>query len=59
MVSPGIQSYSVSLETQTALVRTDESVSSESLYKSLAATGKTIKSLTVDGEKVDIEGLKA
>ncbi|KAH6639782.1 hypothetical protein C7974DRAFT_138806 [Boeremia exigua] len=50
----GVKSYNVSLETQTADIVTEESLSYETVLEKIKKTGKTVKSGEADGTPRDI-----
>jgi copper chaperone len=51
---PGVESYNVSLESQTAEVTAADSLSYETVLEKIKKTGKTIKSAEADGEPKEI-----
>jgi copper chaperone len=50
----GVESYNVSLETQTAEIQAADSLSYDTVLEKIKKTGKTIKSGEADGEAKDI-----
>ncbi|CAG5182363.1 hypothetical protein G6011_08832 [Alternaria panax] len=50
----GVESYNVSLETQTAEIQAADSLSYDTVLEKIKKTGKTIKSGEADGEPKDI-----
>lgn len=52
--SPGVKSYNVSLETQSAEIVAEESLSYDTVLEKIKKTGKTVKSGTADGETRDV-----
>jgi hypothetical protein len=51
---PGVKSYNVSLETQTAEIVTEESLDYETVLEKIKKTGKTVKSGEADGSPRDV-----
>lgn len=51
---PGVESYNVSLETQTAEITAADSLDYETVLEKIKKTGKTVKSGEADGEPRDI-----
>ncbi|KAK5958707.1 Cytosolic copper metallochaperone [Knufia fluminis] len=49
MTCGGVKSYDVSLDTQTADITTDESLSYEQVLEKIKKTGKTVNSGEADG----------
>lgn len=49
VMSAGVKTYNVSLETQTADVVTEESVSYDAVLEKIKKTGKKVNSGSVDG----------
>ena len=52
--SPGVKSYTVSLESQTADVVAEESLPFEDVLAVIKKTGKTVTGATVDGEEKSV-----
>lgn len=53
---PGVKSYDVSLENQTAEVITnDDSLDYDTVLKTISKTGKKVKSGEADGKEMSIE----
>ncbi|KAK5074324.1 Cytosolic copper metallochaperone [Lithohypha guttulata] len=50
----GVKSYDVSLDTQTADVTTDESLSYEQVLEKIKKTGKTVNSGEADGSPMSV-----
>ncbi|KAJ4308754.1 Cytosolic copper metallochaperone [Neodidymelliopsis sp. IMI 364377] len=50
----GVKSYNVSLETQTADIVTEESLSYETVLEKIKKTGKAVKSGEADGSPRDV-----
>ncbi|KAL8833133.1 MAG: hypothetical protein Q9176_008087 [Flavoplaca citrina] len=50
----GIQSYTVSLETQTADIYADEGVAFDAVLEKIKKTGKTVTGAVRDGEVVGV-----
>ncbi|KAF3052431.1 Cytosolic copper metallochaperone [Didymella pomorum] len=50
----GVKSYNVSLETQTADIVTEDSLSYETVLEKIKKTGKTVKSGEADGSPRDV-----
>jgi len=48
-VCPGVKSYNVSLESQTADITADENLSYEQVLEKIKKTGKTVNSGEADG----------
>jgi copper chaperone len=57
ILSTGVKSYDVSLDTQTATVVAEPNLAYETVLKTIAKTGKKINSGEVDGESKSIEVL--
>lgn len=53
-VFPGVKSYNVSLETQTAEIVTEDSLNYETVLEKIKKTGKTVKSGAADGVERDV-----
>jgi len=54
IISPGVESFNVSLETQTAEITAADSLDYETVLEKIKKTGKTVKSGEADGEARDI-----
>jgi copper chaperone len=52
--SAGVESYNVSLETQTAEIQAADSLPYETVLEKIKKTGKTVKSGEADGQTMDI-----
>lgn len=52
---PGVKEFNVSLETQTAEITTDESVSYATVLEKISKTGKKVNSGEADGVPQSIE----
>ena len=50
----GVKSFNVSLETQTADIVTEDSLSYEAVLEKIKKTGKTVKSGEADGSPRDV-----
>ncbi|OAL48688.1 HMA-domain-containing protein [Pyrenochaeta sp. DS3sAY3a] len=50
----GVESYNVSLETQTAEIEASDDLAYETVLEKIKKTGKTVKSGEADGEPRDI-----
>ena len=50
----GVKSYNVSLETQTAEIVAEDSLSYETVLEKIKKTGKTVKSGEADGSPRDV-----
>ncbi|KAF9738834.1 hypothetical protein PMIN06_004512 [Paraphaeosphaeria minitans] len=50
----GVKSYNVSLETQSAEIVAEDSLSYDTVLEKIKKTGKTVKSGTADGETRDV-----
>ncbi|KAL2044554.1 hypothetical protein ABVK25_012382 [Lepraria finkii] len=50
----GIKTYNVSLDTQTADITTDDSVSYEAVLEKIKKTGKTVNSGEMDGQSMSV-----
>ena len=57
--SPGVKSYDVSLDTQTATVVTDSSLSYDKVLATIAKTGKKVNTGEADGEVKSVEVVAA
>lgn len=53
-VTTGVKSYNVSLDTQTAEIVAEDSLSYDTVLEKIKKTGKTVKSGTADGEPKDV-----
>jgi copper chaperone len=51
---PGVKSYNVSLETQSADIVTEESLDYDTVLEKIKKTGKTVKSGQADGVSRDV-----
>jgi copper chaperone len=51
---PGVKSYNVSLETQTAEIVTEDSLDYSTVLEKIKKTGKTVKSGQADGVSRDV-----
>lgn len=51
---PGVKSYNVSLETQSAEIVTEDSLNYETVLEKIKKTGKTVKSGQADGVTRDV-----
>ena len=51
---PGVKSYTVSLDTQTADVVTSDSVDYDTVLQTIKKTGKTVKSGEADGKEMAV-----
>ena len=51
---PGVKSYNVSLENQTAEILAEDSLSYETVLQTIKKTGKTVKSGEADGASRDV-----
>jgi copper chaperone len=56
---PGVKSYDVSLDTQTATIVTEDSLSYEKVLQTIQKTGKKVTGGEADGEKRSVELIKA
>lgn len=54
MCLPGVKSYDVSLDTQTADVIADESLSYEQVLEKIKKTGKIVNSGEADGQTMTV-----
>lgn len=52
---PGVKNYEVSLESQTATVVAEPSLTYETVLEKIKKTGKKVNSAEVDGEKKNVE----
>ena len=52
---PGVKSFDVSLDTQTANVIAAETLPYETVLTTIKKTGKTVKSGEADGEEMSVE----
>jgi copper chaperone len=52
---PGVKSYDVSLDTQTATVFTEPSLDYQTVLKTIKKTGKKVNSGEADGEPKSVE----
>ncbi|GIJ84131.1 cytosolic copper metallochaperone [Aspergillus pseudoviridinutans] len=50
----GVKSFDVSLDSQTALVKTEPTVSYETVLATIKKTGKTVNSGEADGKPMDV-----
>ncbi|EHK96344.1 putative Metal homeostasis factor ATX1 [Glarea lozoyensis 74030] len=55
----GVKSYEVSLETQTAKIVAEESLSYEKVLQTIQKTGKKVTGGEADGEKKSVDLIKA
>ena len=53
-MATGVKSYDVSLDTQTADITTDESISYEQVLEKIKKTGKTVNSGEADGQSMSV-----
>jgi copper chaperone len=53
-ISAGVESYNVSLETQTAEIQAADSLTYETVLEKIKKTGKTVNSGEADGVKLEI-----
>jgi copper chaperone len=51
---PGVESYNVSLETQTAEIVAAESLDYETVLEKIKKTGKKVKSGEADGKEMEV-----
>lgn len=54
LTTAGVKSYNVSLESQTAEIVAEDSLSYDTVLEKIKKTGKTVKSGTADGEAKEV-----
>jgi copper chaperone len=52
--TPGVKNYNVSLDTQTADITTDDSVTYEAVLEKIKKTGKTVNTGEADGVSMSV-----
>lgn len=54
IIIPGVKSFDVNLESQTALVTTETTVSYDTVLAAIKKTGKTVNSGEADGQTMSV-----